>query len=65
LDAARQRLLAGAPVADAALETGFSHQGRFAQYYRHRFGHSPSSTCGGGLPAAIDAEAAGAEHVHL
>ena len=65
LDAARQRLLAGSSVADAALETGFSHQGRFAEYYRRRFGHAPSSTSGGGLPAAVDAEGASAEHVHL
>ncbi len=65
LDAARQRLLAGSSVAAAALDTGFSHQGRFAQYYRSRFGHSPSSTCGGGLPPTIDAQAAGTEYVHL
>ncbi len=65
LDAARHRLLAGSSVAEAALDTGFSHQGRFAQYYRSRFGHAPSSTCGGGLPPSIDAQAAGAEYVHL
>ena len=65
LDAARARLLAGTAVSEAALDTGFSHQGRFAQYYRSRFGHSPSSTCGGGLPPTIDAEAAGTEHVQL
>lgn len=65
LDAARQRLLAGCSVGEAALDTGFSHQGRFAQYYRSRFGHSPSSTCGGGLPPSIDAQAAGTEHIHL
>ena len=50
LDAARARLLAGTAVSEAALDTGFSHQGRFAHYYRRRFGHSPSSTRGGGLP---------------
>jgi len=44
LDTARQRLLAGSSVSEAALDTGFPHQGRFAQYYRSRFGHSPSST---------------------
>ena len=65
LDTARQRLLAGSSVSAAALDTGFPHQGRFAQYYRSRFGHSPSSTCGGGLPPTIDAEAAGTEHVQL
>jgi AraC-like DNA-binding protein len=65
LDAARQRLLAGSSVADAAFDTGFAHQGRFAQYYRSRFGHPPSSTCGGGLTPAVDAQAAGTEHVHL
>jgi AraC-like DNA-binding protein len=65
LDAARQCLVAGSSVADAALEAGFSHQGRFAQYYRCRFGHSPSSTRGGGLPPSIEAEGAGAEHVDL
>jgi AraC-like DNA-binding protein len=65
LDVARQRLVAGSSVADAALDTGFSHQGRFAQYYRRRFGHPPSSTGGGGLPPGVDTEAAGAEHVEL
>jgi AraC-like DNA-binding protein len=65
LDAARQRLLAGSSVSAAALDNGFTHQGRFAQYYRSRFGHSPSSTSGGGLPSSIDAQAAGTEHVQL
>jgi AraC-like DNA-binding protein len=65
LDAARQRLVAGSSVAEAALDTGFSHQGRFAQYYRIRFGHAPSSTCGGGLPPTVDAEAARTERVQL
>jgi AraC-like DNA-binding protein len=65
LDAVRQRLLAGSSVAEAALDTGFAHQGRFAHYYRSRFGHSPSSTGGRGLPSSVDAQAAGAEHVHL
>ena len=65
LDAARERLLAGSSVSEAALDTGFSHQGRFAHYYRRRFGHSPSSTWGGGLPPAIDAQAAGTERVQL
>ena len=65
LDAARQRLQAGASVADAALDTGFSHQGRFAQYYRRRFGHSPSSTGRSSLPASIDAPATRTERVNL
>src|SRR5436190_7788928 len=65
LDAARQHLIAGSSVAEAAHGTGFPHQGRFSQYYRKRFGHSPSSTCGGGLPPGIDAQAAGTEHVQL
>src|SRR5258706_9673589 len=65
LDTARQRLLAGSSVSEAALDAGFSHQGRFAHYYRGRFGHSPSSTRGGGLPPSIDAQAAGTEHVQL
>ena len=65
LDAARERLLAGSSVSEAALDAGFSHQGRFAHYYRGRFGHSPSSTRGGGLPPSIDAQAAGTEHVQL
>jgi AraC-like DNA-binding protein len=65
LDAARERLLAGSSVSEAALDAGFSHQGRFAHYYRGRFGHSPSSTRGGGLAPSIDAQAAGTEHVQL
>jgi AraC-like DNA-binding protein len=52
LDAARERLLAGSSVSEAALDAGFSHQGRFAHYYRGRFGHSPSSTRGGGWPSS-------------
>jgi AraC-like DNA-binding protein len=58
LDAARERLLAGTAVSEAALDTGFSHQGRFAHYYRGRFGHSPSATRGGGVPPTIDASPA-------
>ena len=65
LDAARERLLAGSSVAEAALDTGFSHQGRFAHYYRGRFGHSPSATRSGGVPPTIDARAASTEHVRL
>src|SRR5258706_4768905 len=53
LDTARQRLLAGSSVSEAALDTGFPHQERLAQYHRSRFGHCPSST------------RASAEHVQL
>ena len=65
LDAVHQRLMAGSSVANAAFDTGFSHQGRFAQYYRRRFGHSPSSARRGGLPPSIDAQGASTEHVQL
>jgi transcriptional regulator GlxA family with amidase domain len=58
LDAARQHLLAGSSVGEAALDTGFSHQGRFAHYYRGRFGHSPSATRGGGVPPTNDTTSA-------
>ena len=43
LDHARERILAGSTVSDAALASGFSHLGRFAQYYAERFGELPSS----------------------
>ena len=33
-----------AHVTDIAVESGFSHLGRFAQQYRARFGESPSRT---------------------
>ncbi|WP_179403275.1 AraC family transcriptional regulator [Burkholderia guangdongensis] len=44
LDVARERILAGTSVAAAAFECGIAHPGRFAQYYRSRFGHLPSTT---------------------
>ncbi|SEA99150.1 helix-turn-helix transcriptional regulator [Rubrimonas cliftonensis] len=47
LERARARLLAPGPettVTDAAMESGFAHLGRFALYYRRRFGESPSKT---------------------
>lgn len=46
LDAARQRLLSGAPtsVTEVALEYGFGHLGRFSSYYRERFGELPKQT---------------------
>lgn len=45
LDHARELLLAGnVQVADAAFESGFSHEGRFASRYRARFGEVPSVT---------------------
>jgi AraC-like DNA-binding protein len=44
LDVAREQILAGATITAAALDCGIPHPGRFAQYYRSRFGHLPSST---------------------
>jgi len=45
LERARELLLGGKHrVLDAALESGFSHLGRFANRYRARFGESPSRT---------------------
>ena len=43
LDTARERILSGLSVAQAAFDSGFWHQGRFAKYYRERFGDLPSS----------------------
>jgi AraC-like DNA-binding protein len=48
LDIARERILSGATIADAAFDSGFAHQGRFAKYYSERFGELPSSS--GGKP---------------
>jgi len=49
LEAVRERLLASDPssVTQVALEYGFSHVGRFAQYYRERFGELPHTTARG------------------
>ncbi|WP_167760153.1 helix-turn-helix domain-containing protein [Paraburkholderia pallida] len=44
LDVAREQILAGSSITDAAFDCGIPHAGRFAQYYRSRFGHLPSST---------------------
>jgi AraC-like DNA-binding protein len=45
LDRARDLLIAGSvQVVDAASDSGFSHQGRFAARYRARFGETPSAT---------------------
>ena len=44
LESAQTRLLAGATVSDAAFASGFTHHGRFARYYRERFGECPSAT---------------------
>lgn len=46
LDAARRHLLLNPEVnvADTALAVGFCHVGRFASYYRERFGELPSQT---------------------
>ncbi len=43
LDNARERILSGSSVSDAAFDSGFSHLGRFAKYYAERFGDLPSS----------------------
>jgi len=43
LDTARERILSGLSVAQAAFDSGFWHQGRFAKYYRERFGDLPSA----------------------
>ncbi len=43
----RRTLLAGAPgetVTSVATEWGFSHLGRFSEFYRREFGESPSET---------------------
>lgn len=48
LDVARGQILAGSTVAAAAFDCGIPHPGRFAQYYRSRFGHLPSLTISGG-----------------
>jgi AraC-like DNA-binding protein len=44
LDVAREQILAGSTITEAAFDCGIPHPGRFAQYYRSRFGHLPSST---------------------
>lgn len=46
LDAAREQLQSNpfAPITDVALSCGFSHLGRFAAYYRDRFGELPRHT---------------------
>lgn len=52
LDLARKRLLAGLPsttVSNVALACGFAHFGKFAAYYRARFGETPSATLAKGL----------------
>jgi len=46
LDAARKQLTEGGflTVGEVALRLGFTHVGRFATHYRHRFGESPAQT---------------------
>lgn len=47
LDGVRSEILSGnedSAVSDIAFRWGFSHLGRFAQHYRHKFGESPSQT---------------------
>jgi AraC-like DNA-binding protein len=49
LDAVRARLLAhpGANITTVAMDLGFGHLGRFAQYYQERFGELPRQTGSG------------------
>jgi AraC-like DNA-binding protein len=51
LDRARDLLMSGIQVSDAASDSGFAHQGRFAARYRARFGESPSITLRRAAPA--------------
>ena len=44
LDHARELILKSSQVSDAATASGFSHMGRFSEYYRRRFGELPSET---------------------
>lgn len=44
LEHVREELARGGRVTEAALRCGFTHLGRFASAYRHRFGESPSTT---------------------
>lgn len=58
LDAVRERLLAApdAAITDVALAHGFGHLGRFAGYYRERFGELPTETLRAcAMPAAAAA----------
>jgi AraC-like DNA-binding protein len=69
LDQARQQLLhaaASTSVTDVAARCGFNHLGRFAAWYRHRYGESPSATLrrregalAGEAPVAADSAGAG------
>ena len=55
LDLARRRLMASDPaavtVAWVACGAGFTHLGRFARYYKHQYGESPSVTLRRVLPS--------------
>ncbi len=42
LDQAKDLLLTGIPVTDAAMEVGWNHLGRFSVEFKKRFGESPS-----------------------
>ena len=60
--------LQGSPhraVTEVALEYGFGHLGRFANYYRRRFGELPSDTQRGSqVPAPAQALPSSADRVH-
>lgn len=60
LDAVRAHLLSkpGVNVTSAALEHGFGHLGRFAAYYRERFGELPNQTAAS-VSAAVQRLSAG------
>ncbi|UXM92511.1 AraC family transcriptional regulator [Paenarthrobacter sp. JL.01a] len=45
LDLARELILTSRlPVSDIAMQCGFNHLGKFAKYYRERFGETPSAS---------------------
>jgi AraC-like DNA-binding protein len=62
LSEAHRRLVSGQRYGDTvtrvALDVGFGHLGRFAEYYRAIYGESPSQTLGGGPAMAPRSDAA-------